>query len=204
MMIGLPLVVVMLPLMCLVLTHVFPIHIDALPGGAEIINDEMSKLGEMPSAEKRVAMVFGTAAALWIFRPLLSTVIPQISDAGIAVAVSLALFIIPAGKEENRRLLNWDEAETLPWGVLLIFGGGLSLASAIKGTGLAAWIGEGVGHLAGWPAFLIALFAVTMIVFLTEVTSNTATTATFLRSWAQSPLGSGRIRFSLPCLPRWP
>ena len=197
MMIGIPLVIVMLPLIYVVLTRVFPIHIDELPGGAEIINEEMSKLGEMSAAEKRVAMVFGSAAALWIFRPLLSSVIPQISDAGIAVAAGLVLFIIPAGGGENRRLLNWNEAETLPWGVLLIFGGGLSLASAIEGTGLAAWIGEGVGQLAGWPALLIVLFAVAMIVFLTEITSNTATTATFLPILGAIAIGIGQNPFLL-------
>lgn len=197
MMIGLPLVVVMLPLMYLVLTRVFPMEIDELPGGAQIINDEMSKLGALSAAEKRVAVVFGSAALLWIFRPLLSTAIPQISDAGIAMAAALVMFIIPAGGEENRRLLNWDEAETLPWGVLLIFGGGLSLASAIEGTGLAAWIGEGVGHLAGWPTFAIILAAVTMIVFLTEITSNTATTATFLPILGAIAIGIGQDPFLL-------
>jgi sodium-dependent dicarboxylate transporter 2/3/5 len=183
--------------MYMVLTRVFPLHIDRLPGGAEIIDEEMRKLGPMSDAEKRVAMVFGSAATLWIFRPLLSQVIPGISDAGIAMAAALVLFIVPAGGGEKRRLLNWEEAEELPWGVLLIFGGGLSLASAIEGTGLAAWIGEGVGQLAGWPALGIVLTAVAMIVFLTEITSNTATTATFLPILGAIAIGIGENPFFL-------
>lgn len=195
--IGIPIVLVLLPIMYMVLTRVFPLHIDRLPGGAEIINEEMRKLGPMSDAEKRVAMVFGSAAALWIFRPLLSQVIPGISDAGIAMAAALVLFIVPAGGGERRRLLNWEEAEELPWGVLLIFGGGLSLASAIEGTGLAAWIGEGVGQLAGWPVLGIVLIAVAMIVFLTEITSNTATTATFLPILGAIAIGIGENPFFL-------
>lgn len=195
--VGLPLVAVMLPLAYLVLTTVFPIRIDTLPGGADIIDEEVRKLGPLSTAETRVALVFGGAATLWIVRPLLSTVVPSISDAGIAVTAALALFLLPAGEGEGRRLLSWDEAETLPWGVLLIFGGGLSLASAIEGTGLAAWIGEGVGHLAGAPMLAIVLAAVVLIVFLTEITSNTATTATFLPILGAIAVGIGEDPFLL-------
>ena len=194
---GIPLVLVMLPLMYLVLVRVFPIHIDKLPGGAEIIDAEMEKLGPMSTAERRVGMIFGGAASLWIFRPLLNNVIPGLSDAGIAIAAASVLFILPAGGGETRRLLNWTEAETLPWGVLLIFGGGLSLAAAIEETGLAAWIGEGVGQLAGWPALAVLLVAATMIVFLTEITSNTATTATFLPILGAIAIGIGQNPFFL-------
>lgn len=194
---GIPLVLVMLPLMYVVLTRVFPIHIDELPGGADIIDEEMEKLGPMSTAEARVGLVFSGAALLWITRPLLSGVLPGLSDAGIAIGAASILFLLPAGGTEERRLLNWEEAETLPWGVLLIFGGGLSLAGAIEETGLAAWIGEGVGQLAGWPALAVVLVAVGMIVFLTEITSNTATTATFLPILGAIAIGIGQNPFFL-------
>jgi len=190
--IGVPVMLVLLPLMYLILIRVFPIAIDSLPGGSDVIEEERQKLGPLSTAETRVAIVFGATAALWIFRPLLSSIVPGLSDAGIAMTASLILFALPAGGGEDRRILTWEEAERLPWGVLLIFGGGLSLASAIEGTGLAAWIGEGVGLLAGWPALGVVLVAVALIVFLTEITSNTATTATFLPILGAIAIGIGQ------------
>ena len=189
---GVPLVLISLPLVYFVLLWVFPLHLEELPGGAAIIDEEMRKLGPMSTAEKRVALVFGGAAALWIFRPLLNRIVPGLSDAGIAMTAALVLFLIPAGMGERRRILDWDEAETLPWGVLLLFGGGLSLAAAIEGTGLATWIGEGVGQLGGWPALAVVLLTTAMIVFLTEITSNTATTAAFLPIMGAVAVGIGQ------------
>jgi len=194
--VGLPLVVVALPLLYVVLTWVYPVDLDQLPGGARIIDEEREKLGAVRTAETRVAVVFGLTALLWITRPLLSGVIPGLSDAGIAIAASLSLFVIPAGTEE-RALLNWEDAEGLPWGVLILFGGGLSLAAAISDTGLAEWIGEGVSALAGWPIVLVLISTVALIVFLTEITSNTATTAAFLPILGAVAVGFGENPFLL-------
>ena len=198
--VGLPLVAFSLPLVYAVLTWVFPIHLQELPGGAQLIEEELRKLGPASVPEKRVAWVFGSAAVLWIFRPLLSEIVPGLSDAGIAMGAALSLFIIPAGlheEEERRRILNWEEAESLPWGVLLLFGGGLSLAAAISGTGLAEWIGQSVEQLEGWPILLVLLVVVTLIVFLTEITSNTATTAAFLPILGAVAVGIGQNPFLL-------
>lgn len=196
MVVGMPLVVVLLPILYGVLTWVYPLELDALPGGAKIIDEEQAKLGVMSAAEMRVAVVFGGAALLWMTRPLLSNVIPNLSDAGIAVAAALALFLIPAGTE-RRPLLTWREAEELPWGVLILFGGGLSLASSITDTGLATWIGEGVSALQGWPILLLLICTVAMIVMLTEITSNTATTAAFLPILGAVAIGIGENPFLL-------
>lgn len=196
MIVGFPLVVVLLPLLYGVLTWIYPLELDTLPGGAEIIDQEREKLGMMSVAEARVAVVFGGAALLWMTRPLLSTVISGLSDAGIAIAAALALFLIPAGTE-RRTLLAWEEAEALPWGVLILFGGGLSLASAITDTGLATWIGEGVSALQGWPILLILICTVALIVLLTEITSNTATTAAFLPILGAVAVGIGENPFLL-------
>lgn len=189
---GVPLVLIALPLVYYVLLWVFPLRLDTLPGGEAIITEEMRKLGAMTTAEKRVALVFGGTAAFWIFRPLLGQVVPGLSDAGIAMAAALVLFVIPAGMGEGRRLLNWDEAEELPWGVLLLFGGGLSLAAAIEETGLATWIGDGIGQLGGWPILAVILLATALIVLLTEITSNTATTAAFLPIMAAVAISIGQ------------
>ncbi|MEF8864231.1 MAG: DASS family sodium-coupled anion symporter [Salinibacter sp.] len=196
MIVGLPLVAVALPLVYTVLTWVYPIELDRLPGGAQIIDAEQEALGRITSAEGRVAVVFVLTAALWMTRPVLADLLPGLSDAGIAIGAGLLLFALPAGTE-TRALLVWEDAEELPWGVLLLFGGGLSLASAISDTGLAAWIGEGVSALRGWPTFLVVLGAVALIVLLTEMTSNTATTAAFLPILGAVAVGFGENPFLL-------
>lgn len=188
--VGLPLVVVALPVMYWVLTWVYPVELEHLPGGEEIIGEEREQLGPISTAEIRVALIFGCTAVLWITRPLLSAVVPGLSDAGIAIGAGLTLFLVPAGTEK-RALLTWDEAEDLPWGVLILFGGGLSLANAIDETGLAAWIGNGVEALEGWPILLVVVSAVALVVFLTEITSNTATTAAFLPILGAVAIGLG-------------
>ena len=196
MMVGLPLVAVALPLVYTVLTRVYPIELETLPGGADIIDEEQAKLGPISTAETRVAVVFGATALLWMTRPLLSDLVPGLSDAGIAIGAGLALFLIPAGTED-RALLTWPDAEALPWGVLLLFGGGLSLAAAISDTGLAEWLGRGVEGLGGWPILAVLVATVALIVALTEITSNTATTAAFLPILGAVAVGLGENPFLL-------
>jgi sodium-dependent dicarboxylate transporter 2/3/5 len=179
MIIGLPLVVVGLPLVYAGLITIYPIQMDELPGGRAVIQRERAELGPMSTAETRVAVIFGLTALCWIGRPLFQGDIPGLSDAGIAIAGGMLLFVVPAGTED-RALLTWEDAEELPWGVLLLFGGGLSLASAISDTGLANWVGQGVHALSEWPIPLVLVSTVALIVLLTEITSNTATTAAFL------------------------
>lgn len=196
MIVGLPLVVVALPVVYAVLMRIYPIELETLPGGAAIIEEERAKLGTISTAEIRVAVVFGLTAVLWMTRPLLSDVVPGLSDAGIAIGASLVLFLLPAGTAD-RALLTWDDAEELPWGVLLLFGGGLSLAAAISDTGLAKWMGQGVHALSGWPMLLVVICTVALIVMLTEITSNTATTAAFLPILGAVAVGLGENPFLL-------
>jgi sodium-dependent dicarboxylate transporter 2/3/5 len=192
MLVGVPIVVLSLPLMYLVLTKViYPIKIKILPGGKELIQKQMNELGLMSSEEKKVAAVFLGVALLWIFRPFLSNYIPGISDAGIAIAASIILFIIPSDLKNNVFLLKWSDTKRLPWGVLILFGGGLSMASAISSTGLATWIGNGIGALGTWPILLIIFIVISLIIFLTEMTSNTASTAAFLPILASVAIGLG-------------
>jgi len=192
MMLGVPLMVIALPLLYLLLVKViYPIKLRELPGGKKLIQSQLNSLGTMGNAEKRVATVFCLTALMWISRPMLTGILPGLSDAGIAVGAAVLLFVIPAGAGKRQFLLSWPDAEKLPWGVLILFGGGLSLASAISETGLAAWIGQGVGALGNWPLLLLVGAVIVLIVFLTEMTSNTATTAAFLPILASVAIGLG-------------
>ena len=190
--VGLPMVVISLPLMYGVLTWIYPLDRATLPGGAALIDAKLTDIGSISPAEMRVAAVFGLTALLWITRRWIEPVVPGLSDAGIAMAASVALFILPAGGSANRALLTWDEVQELPWGILILFGGGLSLAAAIDGTGLAAWIGEAVRGLSAWPLLLIVLAVVVLIILLTEITSNTATAAAFLPIMGSVAVGIGQ------------
>lgn len=180
MLFGVPVVAVMVPAAWLVLTKiVFPVSAEEASGGDAVVKDELSRLPEMTLAEKRVSYVFGAMAATWISVEALKTIemFSGLSNMVVAVAGALAMFLIPAGTKARDRLLDWETAVKLPWGVILLFGGGLSLASAIKATGLAIWIGENLAILNGLPLFVLILAIVGLIIFLTELTSNTATTA---------------------------
>jgi sodium-dependent dicarboxylate transporter 2/3/5 len=126
-----------------------------------------------------------------VTRPLLERRLPAISDAGIAIAGALLMFAIPLGWRPLRVALSWKQAERLPWAVLILFGGGLSLAAAIQRTGLAEWIGLALGVLAGWPTFVVILVVTLVMIFLTELTSNTASAAAFLPVVAALAIGIG-------------
>jgi sodium-dependent dicarboxylate transporter 2/3/5 len=146
-----------------------------------MIRDELAKLGAMSRGEKLVALVFLVTAAAWIFRPLLSaSLMPWLSDTGIAIAAAVAMFIIPVNTVERVFVLDWDSANKLPWGVLLLFGGGLAMAGVISSSGLAEWIAQSLGVAGVLPTLVMIVLVATVIIFLTEVTSNTATAAAFL------------------------
>lgn len=183
--VGLPIVLVLVPATWFVLTKwVFRLGDLTAEGGAAAIADELKALGRITTPEKRVLYVFLAVAAMWIFRPLLTQLDPMagLSDMGIAVGGAIALFVIPSGsrREPDSFLLDWAFAVRLPWGVLLLFGGGLSLAAAVSATGLAVWLGQGLVPLTTLHLALLMLALVAFITFLTELTSNTATTAALL------------------------
>lgn len=189
---GLPIVLLGLPIMYFLLTKViYPVEQKELPGGSELISNELQKLGSITKPEKRVAIVFGLTALLWITRPLLNTFIPELSDAGIAIAAGISLFLIPSGWEKHVFLVTWDDIRELPWGILILFGGGLSLASAITNSGLADWIGQVLSGLDFLPVVLMLLTVIAVILFLTEMTSNTATAAAFVPILASAAVGFG-------------
>src|SRR5699024_4581555 len=122
MMMGVPLVVLLLPMAYFLLTRVsFRLNLEQLPGGNSIIESKLSSLGSMTNAEKKVAMVFTLTAILWMSRPLISDFIPGITDAGIAMAASLAMFLVPVDLKKGIFLISWQQAKAVPWGILILF-----------------------------------------------------------------------------------
>ncbi|MBT6094341.1 MAG: DASS family sodium-coupled anion symporter [Rhodospirillaceae bacterium] len=181
---ALPLVALMLPIAWWMLVSVvYPLGRAPIQGAAAVIAGELAGMGKMTTPERRVAFVFVTAALLWVLRAPLGSLLPDLalSDAGIAIGAALALFILPAGAaSKTERLMTWEQALKLPWGVLILFGGGLALAAAIQSSGLAKWIGGALSGGENWPVLAAVGIVALLIVFLTEITSNTATTAVFL------------------------
>ncbi|MEO2267602.1 DASS family sodium-coupled anion symporter [Pseudoalteromonas sp. YIC-656] len=183
MMIGVPISLCMLPIAWFVLTHwIFKVDIVANDEAHSLLVKLKEQLGPMTSAEKRVAILFLGVVVLWMLRPILTAKLglDGISDAGIAMAAAIIMFILPSGQKEQSQLLCWNDASRLPWGVLLLFGGGLSLASAVSSSGLAQWLGESLAPIGGMGVLLLIISATLLVIFLTELTSNLATTATFL------------------------
>ncbi len=189
---GVPVVIVMLPVAWIVLTKlIFPVRKLKIGDAGSVIKSEIAALGRMSKGEKAVAVVFACAALGWILRQQLVawTGLP-IDDTSIAMLAALALFAWPISREQGHFAVDWNAARHVPWGVLILFGGGLALAMGFKDTGLAEWIGLQVSgfEVGTWMLIFIILVA---IVYLTEITSNTATTATFLPILGAVAVGLG-------------
>jgi sodium-dependent dicarboxylate transporter 2/3/5 len=192
-MFGLPVVFVMLPLTWLMLTRVvYPSDIEAI-GSRALVAGELEGMGRMTVPEKRVAAVAAFTALLWVLRPSLNGLpgLDALTDAGIAVSGALLLFVIRAGAGNSGFLMDWQGTKDLPWGTLILFGGGLSLAAAVDRSGLASWIGETLAVFGALPLVVVIAAVTAVIILLTELTSNTATTAAFLPVVAAIAVGSG-------------
>lgn len=145
-----------------------------------ILDEEIHKLGPWRKDEKWVLFLFSSAALCWVFQPLLAKFLPFVSDTSIAVFFSMLMFIIPTDYSHREFLLTWEQAEHIPWGILLLFGGGLSIADTISSSGLAGWLAQQMQLFAHLPLIVMISIVVLVILFLTEITSNTATAAAFL------------------------
>nr|WP_260578916.1 DASS family sodium-coupled anion symporter [Halomonas populi] len=183
-MFAFPVVVVLLLLSWLLLTRIiYPINFNKLPGGREMIQKEKAELGRISFEEKAVLGIFLFAAFMWITRSFLwqgqIINIPGISDTMIAIVAAILLFLVPS-PNKGGCLLGWDVAKDVPWGILLLFGGGLAIAAGFGSTGLASWIGGQMSVLEGVNFLLVILLATGMVLFLTEITSNTATATMIL------------------------
>ncbi len=207
--VGLPMTVLFLPIAWFLLTrHLFPLDRQPIEGGRELIRSQLQSLGKMSRGETITLVVFLLTALAWVFRPLLIKIswdwqgaelkpLSGLSDAGIAMTGALALFVIPVDVRRRVFALDWPSTINLPWGILILFGGGLSLASAVKANGVAEFIGSLSHHFAGMPDVVVVLVVATIVIFLTELTSNAATTATLLPVLAAFAPGMGLHPFML-------
>jgi len=182
MIVGVPLSVVLLVMCWFILTKVcYQVNEGDQVDTTSMFKTKLKELGAMSKGEKLVLFFFALAALGWIFRPLIAKITGlAISDTGIAMFVALMLFIVPVDSKKDIRILSWDDTKKLPWGVLLLFGGGLALAGLIKKSGLAAYIATQLEATSAFPVIDAILIVTITILFLTEVTSNTATAASFL------------------------
>ena len=167
------------------------------PGGLKEIQRLKSNLGIISKEERRVGFVFILAALCWISRSfILQPLFPGIDDTIIAILFGITLFIIPS-KNNKEPLLNWKDTLNLPWGIILLFGGGMALAKAFDESGLALWLGNLMTEFGGFPFFILLLLLITAVNFLTEITSNLATTAMLLPVLAPLALEVGVHPFGL-------
>tara|TARA_B100000900_G_scaffold25526_1_gene19847 strand:- start:1685 stop:3136 length:1452 start_codon:yes stop_codon:yes gene_type:complete len=150
------------------------------PGGRDEINNQLNLLGRVSFEEKIIFYVFIATAFAWIFRSwILQSIIPSVDDTIIAVIAAILLFILPSSKK-GIPLISWSDAVKLPWGILLLFGGGMALAIGFQSSGLALWIGEQLKSLQTFPLIALLLIIIASVNFITEITSNIATTALML------------------------
>jgi sodium-dependent dicarboxylate transporter 2/3/5 len=202
---GLPLIILFLPIAWLLLTRLlFPITANLFSGGRDLIDAEIQKLGRMSAGERGVLAIFLLTALAWIFRLNLELgfitipgwasrlgIAEKVSDATVAMIAGTLLFLLPAGfprlsfkgmqwKGGGEFLLDWATAVKIPWGILLLFGGGIAMSAGFKSTGLSTWLGERLATLSDWPPLVMISTVCLVVTFLTEVTSNTATATIFM------------------------
>ncbi|MDY0781422.1 DASS family sodium-coupled anion symporter [Tenacibaculum sp. IB213877] len=178
---GLPISIILLFICWTYLTrYAFKFKQKSFPGGKNEIEKQLNELGKMTYEEKAILTVFSFTALAWICRSfLLSKWFPAIDDTIIAMIASVILFLIPSRKK-YQPLISWEDTVKLPWGILLLFGGGMALALGFESSGLANWIGSQLTSLNGISIFIIVFILIASVNFLTEITSNMATTAMLL------------------------
>jgi sodium-dependent dicarboxylate transporter 2/3/5 len=179
---GVPLALVMLAIAWFYLTRLaYPVGHQSAPGVKELITKELSELGPMSRQESWVAIIFAGVAISWVGRGLFDiTALAGVSDASIAMTGALLLFVIPADFKKREFLLDWPTAVKLPWDILILFGGGFALAQGFSDSGLTQWIVTQLSILQGVHLVVLVLVVTLVVIFLTEVTSNTATATLFL------------------------
>jgi sodium-dependent dicarboxylate transporter 2/3/5 len=181
MLLALPLSILLLIVCWLYLTRMaIKLKADDFAGGVKEIARQRKALGRMSASEKTVLVVFLLTAVAWMSRSfLLTPLLPAIDDTIIALASGILLFVLP-DSSKRQAILHWDDSKRVPWGILLLFGGGLAIAQGFEDTGLAQWFAEQLVTLDFLPLLLMTLVLVSAINFLTEITSNLATTAMIL------------------------
>ena len=178
---GFPITLLLLTICWLYLTKVaFKFKQKTFPGGRDEIKRQLKALGKVSYEEKTVLVVFVLTAFAWITRSfLIKQFVPAIDDTIIAIAFAILLFILPS-KEKHKKIITWEDAVKLPWGILLLFGGGMALALGFDSSGLALWLGGQMTNLEMLSLFSLLFILIAAVNFLTEITSNLATTAMIL------------------------
>ncbi len=215
MLVGVPTVCVMIPLAWLYLVGVAsPLARDSRPIDRGVIREQLAALGPMTAPERRVLVVGASTAALWMFRrdlvlgaftlPGWARLLPDpaaVGDSTVAIGMAMLLFTLPSGDGKGTRLLDWDWAVRLPWGVIILLGGGFALAESIRATGLADWIGSMLGWLGTAPVLLSIAGIALVISFLTEITTNTAITTIMMPILAATAVAAGidPLLLMVPC-----
>lgn len=182
-MIGVPLALILLFLAWILLTKlIFRSHLGELHGSHDVVVKELRALGPMRREEKCVMFVFLLTAVLWMTSPWLSHWFPikEFTEPSIAIFSTILMFIIPTDVKKGQFILDWQTAVKIPWGILLLFGGGLSLANALANTGVIVWIGHELASLHGMGIMMVITLTITVVMIMTEFMSNMALTTIFL------------------------
>jgi sodium-dependent dicarboxylate transporter 2/3/5 len=194
---AVPVVIVFVPVVWFLLTRfIYPVSAAKITGADSLLEQELSALAAWSRGEQLTLVVFLFTAVSWVSRPYLSEVelfgaqpFAGLTDAGIAILAAVILFICPVSISKREFLMDWNTAVRLPWGLLVLFGGGLALAAQLADSGLSGYIGYLASGLEGLPVWLIVMVVIATVVFMTELTSNTATTATMLPVFLALALG---------------
>ena len=188
---GLPISIILLTISWFYLTRVaFSFSQNNFDQGKVEIKRQLAELGKMSYEEKVVLFIFLITGTAWISRTFfLNLFLPRLDDSIIALLSGISLFLISTGKKyKEQKIMHWNDAVKLPWGILLLFGGGLAIASGFKSSGLAIWIAENLSQLNDFSLFIILIVVIAAVNFLTEITSNIATTAMLLPILAPTAL----------------
>jgi sodium-dependent dicarboxylate transporter 2/3/5 len=198
MVIGLPLSLVMLVIAWFYLTRIAcRSEVEEIPGGKKLIRSELRKLGAVSREEKRTGVVFLLVALAWIFRGLVPLEIFRlVQDSTIAIIGAVLLFLIPSGRDRGA-LLNWKTAVKIPWDIILLFGGGFALASGFNQSGLTEWMASSLSLFENTHYLLVIAIVSLLVIFLTEVNSNTATASLTLPIMAAMASGIGLHPYGL-------
>jgi sodium-dependent dicarboxylate transporter 2/3/5 len=203
MLLGVPFSAVMLIITFLMLTKVlYPNKLGNFSGAEQLIKNEKIKLGKISNSERKVLIVFVCTALAWITRKYINGLFPtlNLSDTGIAMLGAITLFVIPTKFSEGKFILGWEDMKKLPWGILILFGGGLSLASAMANTGIIDLIGNYISERNTWETIWIILAVTATVLFMTELMSNVALITIFLPVIAGISVGLGEniLWFAIP------
>mgnify|MGYP006231588813 FL=1 len=199
MMLGVPLASIMLYGAWVLLTkYIFPINFIASIEAKNELQSMLDRMGSFSKDERRISVIFGFAVFAWVFRTLLNKIdyLSGLTDAGIAIIAAVLIFMTPSATKKGD-LLQWEKSKELPWGLLILFGGGLSLAAQISSSGLGVWIGNSLLVLSSVPPIVLIFAVAALIIFLTEITSNVTTTTTFLPVFGALAIAIGILPVSL-------